>query len=68
MTRWFSRRDELDPTRLSILFCNCPLCPQSAAALHDLVEAGYPAETLAYYRGGIHDWITLSMPTESIDD
>jgi len=32
------------------------------------LEAGYPAETLAYYRGGMHDWITLSMPTESTDD
>jgi len=63
-----SRRDELDPTRLSILFCYGPQCPQSATGLHDLVEAGYQAETLAYYRCGMHDWITLSMPTESIDD
>lgn len=63
-----ARRDELDPTRLSTLFCNGPQCPQSATALHDLVAAGYPAETLAYYCGGMHDWITLSMPTESTDD
>ncbi len=63
-----ARRADLDPSRLSILFCNGPQCPQSTTALHDLVEAGYPAESLAYYRGGMHDWITLSMPTESTDD
>ena len=58
------RRDELDPGRISILFCNGPQCPQSPDALSQLVDAGYPAEALAYYRGGMHDWVTLGMPTE----
>ena len=58
------RRDELDPGRISILFCNGPQCPQSPDALSQLVDAGYPAGALAYYRGGMHDWVTLGMPTE----
>lgn len=58
------RRDELDPGRISILFCNGPQCPQSPDALRQLVDAGYPATALAYYRGGMHDWVTLAMPTE----
>lgn len=62
------RRDDLDPGRLSILFCNGPQCPQSPTAIRELVEAGYPADSLAYYRGGMHDWVTLSMPTEPTDD
>lgn len=62
------RRDDLDARRLSILFCNGPQCPQSPTAIRALVEAGYPADSLAYYRGGMHDWVTLSMPTEATGD
>jgi rhodanese-related sulfurtransferase len=62
------RRDDLDAERLSILFCNGPQCPQSPTAIEALVEAGYPASALAYYRGGMHDWVTLSMPTEPTDN
>lgn len=62
------RRDDLEPGSLSILFCNGPQCPQSPTAIRDLVGAGYPADSLAYYRGGMHDWVTLSMPTQPTDD
>lgn len=58
------RRGELDQSRVSILFCNGPQCPQSPAAIRELLHAGYPAPSLAYYRGGMHDWITLALPTE----
>ncbi len=57
-------RNQLDPSRLSIFFCNGPQCPQSPAAIRALVETGYPASALAYYRGGLHNWVTLAMPTE----
>lgn len=62
------RRDELDPDRISILFCNGPQCPQSPNALRQLVEAGHPANALAYYRGCMHDWVTLAVPTEPRQD
>ena len=62
------RRDELDPGRLSILFCNGPQCPQSPDAIRLLLEAGYPATALAYYRGGMHDWVTLALPTQLRED
>ena len=36
---------------------------------HDAVNAlapiGCPARALAYYRGGIHDWVTLGLPLVS---
>ena len=57
-------KDQLDPSKLSIFFCNGPQCPQSPAAVRVLVGTGYPASALAYYRGGLHDWVTLAMPTE----
>ena len=58
--------EQLDPARLSVFFCNGPQCPQSPAAVRMLLEAGYPASALAYYRGGLHDWVTLAMPTEQV--
>lgn len=59
---------ELDPNRLSILFCNGPQCPQSPDAIRRLLEAGHPAAALAYYRGGMHDWVTLALPTQPRED
>jgi rhodanese-related sulfurtransferase len=61
------RRDEFDPKRLTIVFCNGPQCRQSADAIRQLLESGYPASSLAYYRGGLHDWVTLAMPTEATE-
>ena len=60
------RRDELDTDRVHILFCNGPQCPQTPDALRLLSDAGYPLNNLAYYRGGMHDWITLGMPTQAV--
>jgi rhodanese-related sulfurtransferase len=62
------RRGELDPGGLSILFCNGPQCPQSPDAIRRLLQAGYPAEALAYYRGGLHDWVTMALPTQPRED
>ena len=61
-----SRRDELSEERVHVLFCNGPQCPQTADALRTLSGAGFPLDRLAYYRGGIHDWVTLAMPTEPV--
>ncbi|WP_237752745.1 rhodanese-like domain-containing protein [Mycolicibacterium aromaticivorans] len=60
------RRTELDESRVSVLFCNGPQCPQSPAAIRALLEIGYPACYLVYYRGGLHDWVTLAMPIEAV--
>jgi len=60
------RRDELDPDQVSILFCNGPQCPQTPDGIRTLLQAGHPPNTLAYYRGGLHDWITLGLPTSPV--
>jgi hypothetical protein len=36
--------------------------PGTAQAIEALLAAGWPAERLLYYRGGIHDWVTLGLP------
>lgn len=56
------RMDELDRSKPTVFFCNGPQCPQSQKAINMLLEAGYPAEKIWYYRGGMHDWITLGLP------
>ncbi|MDP9164966.1 MAG: rhodanese-like domain-containing protein [Actinomycetota bacterium] len=61
------RRSELDPDGTNILFCNGPQCPQTPKALGSLAEAGFPVTALAYYRGGLHDWVSLAMPTASVE-
>lgn len=58
------RMDELDRKRPAIFFCNGPQCPQSPTAIKKLLEAAYPADKILYYRGGMHDWITLGLPIE----
>ena len=67
-TEMIERRAELDHDRVAILFCNGPQCPQSPHAIRELLEAGHPARSLAYYRGGMHDWVSLAMPTEPRED
>ena len=60
------RMNELDRETASIFFCNGPQCPQSPSTIRDLLEAGFPAEKMLYYRGGMHNWITLGLPVEKI--
>ena len=57
------RIDELDQERPAVFFCNGPQCGQSPRAIRTLLDSGYPSEKILYYRGGLHDWLTLGLPT-----
>jgi rhodanese-related sulfurtransferase len=57
------RIGELDPSVPAVLFCNGPQCKATPDAVRALLAAGYPPEALRYYRGGMHDWMTLGYPT-----
>lgn len=46
-----------------VIFCNGPWSDQSARAVRALREAGYPADKLKYYRGGMQDWLMLGLTT-----
>jgi len=43
------------------LFCNGNWCGQSPTAIHNLLEVGYPAERIFYYRGGMQAWRMLGL-------
>lgn len=44
-----------------VLFCNGPWCGQSPAAIRRIIEAGYPAEKISYYRWGMQGWRMLGL-------
>ena len=60
-------RSELDSTISSsghptVFFCNGPQCGATPDAIRSLLECGFPEASILYYRGGMHDWITLGLP------
>ncbi len=44
-----------------LVFCNGAWSDQSVRALRSLRAAGYPAEKMLYYRGGMQDWQSLGL-------
>lgn len=46
-----------------IFYCNGIWCGQSPTNIRQLLAAGYPAQKLKWYRGGIQSWKTLGLPT-----
>ncbi len=51
-----------------LLWCNGPWCGQSPRAIRALINAGYPAEKLYYYRGGMQMWQSLGLTTVKPED
>ena len=49
-----------------VLFCNGAWCGQSPSMIKKLMALGYPPEKIKWYRGGMHDWLTLSMTTTHV--
>lgn len=43
------------------LFCNGMWCGQSPTAIRAMIAAGFPAEKISYYRGGMQDWRILGL-------
>ena len=46
-----------------VLWCNGPACGQSPRAIKGLLEVGYPAQKLKYYRGGMQMWQLWGLTT-----
>jgi rhodanese-related sulfurtransferase len=46
-----------------VIFCNGPACDQSPRAIAGLLAAGYPAQKLFYYRGGMQMWELWGLTT-----
>ncbi len=44
-----------------ILWCNGWWCGQSPAAIQGLLNEGYPADKLYYFRGGMQNWVLYGL-------
>jgi len=52
---------EGDDVKTVALYFNGPWCGQSPAAARRMIEAGFPAEKIHYYRGGMTAWRMLGL-------
>ncbi len=58
-----TREWDFSEAKKLLLWCNGPWCDQSPYAIKALLELGYPAEKLYYYRGGMQMWQSLGLTT-----
>lgn len=47
-----------------LAFCNGPWCDQSPRMIRNMLDIGYPAEKLRYYRGGMQMWLMLGLSVD----
>lgn len=50
-----------DAVKSVALYCNGPWCGQSPTAARRMIKAGFPAEKIFYYRGGMQVWRMLEL-------
>jgi len=50
-----------DKAKEIVIFCNGPWCSQSVAMITALIDIGYPAENIKWYRGGLQNWLGAGM-------
>lgn len=60
-----SGHEPLASSEPAVFFCNGPQCAATPHAVAALLAAGHPPGAILYYRGGMHDWITLGLPVEA---
>jgi len=55
--------DSLDFTKAKtiVIFCNGPWCSLSVSMIEVLLDIGYPAEMIKWYRGGMQEWLGTGM-------
>ncbi len=54
--RYKTDKWDFSDAKTLVVFCNGPSCGQSPRAIRGLVAAGYPADKIKYYRGGMRMW------------
>jgi len=59
------RASEIDPNAVTVLYCNGPQCAATPRAVEKLLAMGRDPRSLAYYRGGIYEWMSLGLPIEA---
>ncbi len=52
---------ETSKAKTILVFCNGPWCSQSNQKITKLIKIGFPQEKILWYRGGMHDWLSMSL-------
>lgn len=52
---------DFSKVKMLIIFCNGPWCTQSPIMIAVLIDIGYPAEKIKWYRGGMESWLSAGM-------
>jgi len=52
---------EFSKAKTVLIFCNGPWCSQSVVMVEALLDIGYPAERINWYRGGMQTWLNAGM-------
>jgi rhodanese-related sulfurtransferase len=47
--------------KILVMYCNGNWCGQSPTAITKLLQMGYPAAKIKYYRGGMQSWASLGL-------
>lgn len=56
-----------DDARSLVIFDGGPATQDAPILITDLLDAGYPADKVSYYRGGAQVWAMLGLSTERAD-
>lgn len=52
---------DFSKAKLLAMFCNGYWCGQTPAMVRAMLDVGYPAEKIKYYRGGMQAWTSLGL-------
>lgn len=52
---------DFSQVKTALMFCNGAWCGQSPTMIRVLLDIGYPAEKIKWYRGGMQSWLGLAM-------
>jgi rhodanese-related sulfurtransferase len=61
--RYLTDRWDFTEAKTLVVWCNGPACGQSPRAIEGLISAGYPADKIFYYRGGMQMWQLWGLTT-----
>ncbi|MGB0958453.1 MAG: rhodanese-like domain-containing protein [Litorivicinus sp.] len=54
---------KFDNAKTLVMFCNGMWCGQSPTNIKSLLNFGYPAHKIKWYRGGMQNWANLGLTT-----
>lgn len=64
--REFQGISNFDDVLSLVVYDSGPATTDAQSLITDLLDAGYPADKIAYYRGGMQVWSVLGLTTEGV--